>query len=273
MLFETKKMKADELGKIRWLDDDYSGKFSYLKTQAKNKTLLWYNNTLLLWVFPADIITSFREVYIMTFMFQGSHLKHFFELNSIAYDLYHIAKDECKICSGIQDLREEKKKIASMLNVYQGCLNDIGDKETALSKSWYEDNCKNGLAKEVSNNAYNFLYNKVKARVDHALYTTFAAMKKRYPVRDYAGAFIPCNLRATNQFKDRTCLCYLINVYDNPYIKQYFADFGITVDQDAIALNQLLQWVWRSAIMDGKPVNLYIPSRRMRSLLINWLVA
>ena len=29
--------------------------------------------------------------------------------------------------------------------------------------------------------------------------------------------------------------------------------------------------IWRSAIRDGKPINLYIPSKRMRELLINWI--
>ena len=33
----------------------------------------------------------------------------------------------------------------------------------------------------------------------------------------------------------------------------------------------MLQWIWRSAIRDGKPINAYIPSKRMRELLINWM--
>ena len=38
-----------------------------------------------------------------------------------------------------------------------------------------------------------------------------------------------------------------------------------------LALSEMLQWVWRSAIRDDKPINLYIPSRRMRELLIDWI--
>ena len=33
----------------------------------------------------------------------------------------------------------------------------------------------------------------------------------------------------------------------------------------------MVQWIWRSAIRDGNEVNLYIPSRRMRELLIGWI--
>ena len=33
----------------------------------------------------------------------------------------------------------------------------------------------------------------------------------------------------------------------------------------------MIQWIWRSAIRDGGEVYLYIPSSRMRMLLINWI--
>ena len=33
----------------------------------------------------------------------------------------------------------------------------------------------------------------------------------------------------------------------------------------------MLQWLWRSALRDGKHIILYIPSKRMRDLLKAWL--
>ena len=43
------------------------------------------------------------------------------------------------------------------------------------------------------------------------------------------------------------------------------------MDQDGYALSEMLQWIWRSAIRDGKEINLYIPSKRMRTLLTDWI--
>ena len=37
------------------------------------------------------------------------------------------------------------------------------------------------------------------------------------------------------------------------------------------ALGALLQWAWRSQIRNGKPIDIYIPSERMRELLNNWI--
>ena len=48
---------------------------------------------------------------------------------------------------------------------------------------------------------------------------------------------------------------------------------GIKFNQDHYALNILIQWLFRSAIRQKTPkeIDVYIPSERMRELLINWL--
>ena len=33
----------------------------------------------------------------------------------------------------------------------------------------------------------------------------------------------------------------------------------------------MIQFIWRSAIRNGEPVNVFIPSKRMRILLQKWL--
>ena len=43
------------------------------------------------------------------------------------------------------------------------------------------------------------------------------------------------------------------------------------IEENKYALSYLIQWLFRSAIRDDKPINIYIPSRRMRELLISWL--
>lgn len=56
-------------------------------------------------------------------------------------------------------------------------------------------------------------------------------------------------------------------------------DFKFMVDErirelhseDLFALSTLLQWIWRSQVRDGKSIDIYIPSERMRSLLKLWI--
>ena len=89
--------------------------------------------------------------------------------------------------------------------------------------------------------------------------------------KGYSKGFVPCNIRATNQYKGRDCLAYPINRYLNPVVKNFFVQAGVTVDEDAYALSEMLQFIWRSAIRDGNPINLYVPSSRMRHLLEKWI--
>jgi hypothetical protein len=272
LLFDGGKMQADEKGNVKWLDADYQGKFSYLKAQANNKTLLWYRDNLLMWIFPIELIKEFSEVYVLTFLFEGSHMKHFLDLYTIPYEFYQIA-DNYELLEGEQDLTARKRQLASLLTIYEGTLNAIGDAVFSLSSTWYEKAIKSGKARIVAKNAENYLRHKQKAKADDTMYTTLVEVKQKAPIKNYGSAFVSCNLRATNMFRNKSNLCYLLNVFENPFVMGYFKDYGIELNQDAIALSQLLQWVWRSRIREGKPVNIYIPSKRMRTLLQTWLAA
>ena len=46
---------------------------------------------------------------------------------------------------------------------------------------------------------------------------------------------------------------------------------NVNVNEETYALSEMLQWIWRSAIREGNEIWIYIPSRRMRKLLQNWL--
>ena len=44
------------------------------------------------------------------------------------------------------------------------------------------------------------------------------------------------------------------------------------MEENEYALGEMIQWIWRSAIRDGKEIWIYVPSRRMRELLKQWLI-
>ena len=113
-----------------------------------------------------------------------------------------------------------------------------------------------------------------KAR-DHELYKAAGLMIVAGLVDSKTGRFrknfLQTSARATNEYKDRTDVAYMVNRFADPNIMKFFHAQNITIDADAFALSEMLQWIWRSAIRDDRPINLYIPSKRMRELLINWI--
>ena len=66
-------------------------------------------------------------------------------------------------------------------------------------------------------------------------------------------------------------MIYLANRFLNPNIKRFFEQGKIKVNEDQWALAELVQWVFRGCIREGKPMNLFIPSKRMRTLFLEWL--
>ena len=68
-----------------------------------------------------------------------------------------------------------------------------------------------------------------------------------------------------------------MNYNMDPSVLQFFIKMNradgpdINVFKDLISLNAMIQWIWRSAIRNGKPIKIYIPSTRMRTLFQHWL--
>ena len=84
--------------------------------------------------------------------------------------------------------------------------------------------------------------------------------------------FVPCNARGMNDFGHKKKLAYLLNFFVPADIKKFINHYNFEFDEDQYDLSVLLQWIWRSQIRNGKPIDIYIPSDRMRNLLCQWIL-
>lgn len=103
--------------------------------------------------------------------------------------------------------------------IYNDKLNSIGDDTYALSKTWYIHNEDKLLY--LKNKMYNFIHNIApnyainhKLSYKDILWTTFKDYKSKLSGKGYSKSFLPCNIRATNDysyvyskyiFKSNTC--------------------------------------------------------------------
>lgn len=76
--------------------------------------------------------------------------------------------------------------------------------------------------------------------------------------------------RGTNDYSHCSHLVYLYDKHPMPPITQWL---GCSTKgfSDAYGLTELIQWIWRSRIRNGEPITLYLPSPRMKRLLLDWL--
>lgn len=266
---------------IKWNENkiDYDTEYNQIKQMALTNNLMYCDNSALIWNLPCDIFLMFNDVFILTYLFSGQFQRYYYDLHGIVYRYLSVlkAQDGYSLIPYQSRRIHEKKTLKELISIYEGNLNAIGDKRNALSTSWLEKSSNKDLVVTLKRNTYNFFTNMCKASNDTAIWTTVKGNKdsimKKVKPKSFAKCFIPMTSRATNLYKEKHHLAYLINRFMNPIEKKFFEQYGVHVDEDAWALSEIIQWVWRSRIREGHPITIYIPSKRMRALFQCYLTS
>ena len=268
---------VDKNGMVRWRRGvEYDGtKFASEKRHCMNGSLAYYSGGIMMWLFPVKVFNAFREVYIMTYMFDCQLQAYYYKYLGLPYRHIYVKGDDYSnvtFTGDKTDSRVMKMNYKELIHIIDdNKLNRIGDNETDLSKSWYEKNKSTGGLDVLRSNVTNFFVNKTGKGVSHNLWTTFADYRSDIKGKGYTKGFEALNARATNKWRRCDCVAYTVNRFLNPLITQFFKLADVDIDEDSYALSEMLQFIWRSAIRDGKPITIYIPSFRMRKLLENWI--
>jgi hypothetical protein len=297
MLLNSKLIEVENDSKVHWKDKDYKGKFDSLKLMILTEKVFLHNGTAFIWTFPIEVFKKFRQIYILTYMFQAQIQRYYFDIHNLKYTLksvepaetstigkFHFTKDNvfnygyAKEYKLVDYRKPDVSRFKGLINICEDeKLNNIGvsttgqgfdnltfSKLTKLKKS-------SPIVKTIKNNLYTWFRHRNNASSQHVMWTCPKDVKQIISPQGYSKGFISSNLRATNEFSDRTVCAYILNKFMNPSIVGFFESYNVTVDQDLYALSELVQWVFRSAIRDDKPIDLYIPSNRMKKLLTEWL--
>ena len=258
--------------------------FEYIKGYADTKNLYIFNNTALYWTFPSNVFKLFRSVYILTYLFEAQIQSYYYKLHNIEYTTMTIdyinGSYELVECLDNYDL-DFKNKMKKLINVYEGDLNvnylpkkNHKERErTYLSSSWFKKRDKVSMKEKsiLKNNMDNYFRNICNAKADNRLWTTYKSSQDDLKGKRYSKQFLSYTTRATNQYKHIENMAFMLNLFMNPNEVNYFIGQNVKINEELLAISDMLQWIFRSSIRDNKPINIYIPSSRMRNLLSNWL--
>lgn len=289
LLKESECITIDEDGFIIWNQDkaDYDTQYNRIKILAENRSLLYVNQNILLWRYPPEIFTLFDRVYILTYLFDASILKNYFDLYHIEYEKKSIRNEDEKYY--ISDFYIPDTSIYSkLINIYDGKLNtNIKQKQNGLSATWFKVQFKTNpeIIKQMKRNLNNYFRNILDAKSETIMWTTFKDFQAKLRGKGYskqfkseqlenvenAYGFLSCNARATNKYSECYNLAYCVNNYLHVSVSQFFRKKGVAIDEELYGLSEMIQWIWRSRIRNGESINIYIPSVRMRTLLKSWL--
>jgi hypothetical protein len=282
-LIKSNIVSIDEFGQVKWVDDDIKlGKYKSIKNLSNDENLFFAANEFLIWTFPKAIFIAgiFKETYILTYRFKSQLQRYYFDYFNVPYSLKTInGRGSLVDCSPGYDL-SFRKKIRPLIEICENKkLNAVGGtyrdsakrtRSTALSLNWTANNPE-ALVK-LNKNMQNYYKNLTESPGKERMWTTFKQFKSKLKSQTCSERnFVNIAARATNDYANRKYLCYTINRYMNPFLVNFFSKRGIKVSQDEYALSEMIQWIWRSAIRNSEKIYIYIPSERMRNLLINWL--
>ena len=280
VLVRTNKLEINPDGSIVKGSEEIDGsRFKDVMDLVRSGSIFRFEDCILLWILPISILQLAQNLVVMTFLFDASHLKHTLDMNHMAYQICHV-KDG-RICQGEEDRKGIKNRIKNLIHILEDrSYNSIGQPHNALSATWWK-NARSDRKQEVVHCARSFFMNKATGnRMSSAdcMWAVYGETekkdyhtKRKISVKDYDSSCVAFNQKAENKYITRTCLAYLVNIFEHPIVKKWFESNGQVLNDYRFALSTMLQWIWRSAIRNGQEIYLYLPSSRMRKVLEDWL--
>lgn len=261
-----------ENNRVEWVDDEYSGKLTPIKQMVESRYITFDEGKFFIWQLPIELFLPFKEVWVLTYMFEHSTQGAYFKLNNIPYTYVKVHIEDGKYMF-VPGRAQNKTKLPNVYVEKSRSLNRVGDSRYALSSTWFKKQLRGDreILDELRRCIYNVMRNKFPGYYGDRMWTTFENARTKLRGEGYSKGFLAYNARATNDYSNRTALAYCVNVFLHPSIKSYFSKRGVPINEDQWALSEMLQWVWRSAVRRGEEIWLYIPSRRMRLLFLDWV--
>lgn len=263
---------------IKWNDDEksqaYAGRFKTEKDLCDMNCLAYYGNSVMMWLFPIEVFNAFRKVYILTYKFNAQMQRYYYDYFKVPYSYLYVKGESRNEYSFTEEVTHPTAKYdyRSLIHICDHeKLNTIGELKGALSSTWYLRNKNNIVIKQLKNNLVNYFNNICKAKSTDLIWTTFKDYRHILKGKGYTKGFLAVNARSINTYADCHYVAYPVNRFLNPFIKKFFTQHDIVVDEEDYGLSEMLQFIWRSAIRKGEEIWVYVPSSRMRDLLEQWI--
>jgi hypothetical protein len=245
---------------------------SRILRSAETGCLYLLDGKLFMWAMPSVLLCAGKSLTILTYKAEGSLLVPY--LNRLSMP-HIIEQDKYRE----EAFREQAVQLLNLENIpaFVGKKNkpnlSYTAQATGMKNKRYYTIIRNSLKnlsgrdlKEVDKN--NILITCIKdAWFDKSGKAgVFAKESKLFEKTNWCAN----TTRGTNKYDHCSHLIYLYDQNINPIVGRWLND-NSTAFNNAYALTELIQWVWRSRIRKGEPITLYLPAPRMRGILIDWL--
>ena len=214
-------------------------------------------------ILPPELLTSFQEATILTFMLDGSYLKSWLDLHGIEYERRSIVKENGRCLMDFykeETLEDFKAKVRELVHVVgdssppaglaprdNSRLNKIGvgpgskpyldhdPNPHILSTGWWQGGDLEPKIKAVGTKIASFLRRHKQSGTGNGQAMWSCLKGKGGIIRDSLVQqhltlarrnWLPLNAKAINSFRDRANLAYIGNIYPSVPLDRYFRKQG-----------------------------------------------
>lgn len=285
-------LKVEDDGKLVWSGNDITDKNPYFNIMrlCQTESLYKYKNNVLIWEYPPLLLKGLDDVYVMTYLFEGSIMSSWMKKNDIHYKYvpHHVfglrPEEDIK-----QDIRKNLTILkSSALNRYREDSmrkSSVRSIQHMFSAGWYERNVTRNGSKDADSDDTKRIRKILESTITRTgfksgeiFWTTFNNYNKRLAGKGYRQKprgglepFLAWNTKAKNEYRHHRLCLYTVNIFKSPVEIQYLAERGVEFNIDDYALSEMLQLIWRGCIRQNEPMQVLIFSDRMERLLLEWL--
>lgn len=212
-------------GRIEWLDDSYTGRFYDYKEMANTGSLFRLDSALLNILNP-ELLRSFDEVFMLTYLFDGQYQKAYLDFFGFDYNIIGVEQDESGYRFSDRPDAPPPLDYRELIRIVDDHkLNAVGDKHYALSKAWYDRRgYDNPEIRKLRNGLKKFFQSIPDGSSETRLWSCFKSdVNKLVDSRTgrFRNNFLQTSARATNQYKSRTDIAYMVNRFADPNIMKF----------------------------------------------------
>lgn len=249
----------------------YSGVFQPFKKDVDIGHLYYYNGWFS-WRVPIQNFDLFNDVYLMTYRFESSLFCQMWDQD---WEYWHFEGGDL-VQGKWQMPKELAERIRRRLIIAEQGFPAVGIKgHYSYSAAWYKEATDDDFAKIVKKMQYYIKKGATGKWMDRSkvLWTCFKDYREKIEALDTdrnhfrplkVESFVPLNMKASNDYLDRNIVFYLADRYMWSPFSKTGKDW---------ALSELLQLLFRTVLRlpdSEEPVYTWVPSDRMRELLIKW---
>jgi hypothetical protein len=240
--------------------------------------VFYVNGDAVIWEFPYEVLSAFDEVWVLTYLFEGSFMSAWCKINGV-----EVVKQKPLLN---RSTAEVKQYIRECIDVVE-TRSMMKIENYSYSQSWWQDDaveevvdkvrkCLESCIKSAKAKANDILIACPKLNWEHPIQKSESKreVKKRPLVKGQGfskATWLYSDAKATNDYADKSCLIYLLGKNPNSFIYNFCSSKDVQLSRDLFALASFLQWVFRGSVRKKEKMHLIVPCKRMRDLYKLWL--